>query len=233
MTTHNFYPSLLAVFTTSSFLLSSTVAWVPTRHLSPQTQWAVGKHTVLGMAAEPSLHGENSCFLPLAQLESDYYAPRIVQIAGAYPGITRQELEAVTSEPAAEIGQWTYDFSDPDGPQLGTVAIEGSNNVACAVDPVVIIAEHPSLGIELPKAVLEPVDLLVLVDRGVKTFAERKFMVLDDGTGQLTIGAYETKGDLPEGSEIVGRILLTQIPFLPCMQPSKTGFAEVDNYFSS
>jgi hypothetical protein len=27
-----------------------------------------------------SLHGENSCFLPLKQLDQDYYAPRIVQV---------------------------------------------------------------------------------------------------------------------------------------------------------
>ena len=31
------------------------------------------------------LHGDNSCFLPLRQLDQDYYAPRIIQIAGAYP----------------------------------------------------------------------------------------------------------------------------------------------------
>mmetsp|Transcript_19828 Transcript_19828/g.29102 ORF Transcript_19828/g.29102 Transcript_19828/m.29102 type:complete len:207 (-) Transcript_19828:269-889(-) len=154
------------------------------------------------------------------------------KIAGSYPGITRAELEAVSSEPAAEIGQWTYDFSDPDGPQLGTVAIEGSNNVACAIDPVVIIAEHFSLGIELSEVLKDPVDLVVMVDRGVKTFAERKFLVLDDGS-HLVIGAFQTKADLPEGYEIVGRVVLTQIPWLPCMQKTKTGFAEVDNYFSN
>lgn len=26
------------------------------------------------------IHGENSCFLPLKQLDQDYYAPRIVQV---------------------------------------------------------------------------------------------------------------------------------------------------------
>lgn len=27
-----------------------------------------------------SLHGDNSCFLPLKQLDQDYFAPRIVQV---------------------------------------------------------------------------------------------------------------------------------------------------------
>ena len=52
---------------------------------------------------------------------------------------------AVSSEEPAEPGQWTYDFSDPDGPQLGTVALEGSNVISTAVDPVVMIAEHTSV----------------------------------------------------------------------------------------
>mmetsp|Transcript_7984 Transcript_7984/g.10699 ORF Transcript_7984/g.10699 Transcript_7984/m.10699 type:complete len:223 (-) Transcript_7984:25-693(-) len=222
---------MIARLVSAALVASSAFAWapVPTRYAN-QKQYAAG-NTALRMA-EPSKHGENACFMPLMQLTEDYYAPRIVQIAGSYPGITRAELEAVSSEPAAEIGQWTYDFSDPDGPQLGTVAIEGSNNVACAIDPVVIIAEHFSLGIELSEVLKDPVDLVVMVDRGVKTFAERKFLVLDDGS-QLVIGAFQTKADLPEGYEIVGRVVLTQIPWLPCMQKTKTGFAEVDNYFSN
>lgn len=79
--------------------------------------------TRLAMGAA-NLHGQASCFLPLRQLDQEYYAPRIIQIAGAYPGITAEEFFAVKSEPSADDGQWSYDFSDPDGPQMGTVAIE-------------------------------------------------------------------------------------------------------------
>ena len=129
------------------------------------------------------------------------------------------------------MGQWTYDFSDPDGPQLGTVAIEGSNVVASAVDPVVIIAEHDSLAVPMPEAIKEAVDLVVLVDREEKGFAERKFLVLDAPGQGVTIGAFPSKADLPPDAEILGHVVIVQIPWLPSMKPTKTGFMEVDEYF--
>ena len=189
------------------------------------------------LAATPSLtsfgniHGQEACFLPLKQLGSDYYAPRIVQIAGAYPGLSRDEFLAVQSEPPADQGQWTYDFSDPDGPQLGTVALEGSNLIASCQDPVVVIAEHTSLGVELPKEVVDPVDLVVLVDRGKKAFGERKFLVVHTPDNGISIAAFASKQELPANAEILGQVELVQIPWLPCMQPSKTGFMEEDEYF--
>lgn len=144
----------------------------------------------------------------------DYLAPRIIQIAGAYPGLTRDEFFAVSSEPAPDKGQWTYDFSDPDGPQLGTVAIEGSQLVAECKDPVVIIGEHPSLGVELPEAIEGAVDLVLLVDRGLKEFAERRFMVLSNsGSDEVTIAAFGSKKEIPEGTEILGQVLMVQIPW--------------------
>ena len=165
-------------------------------------------------------------------LSHENYVLLSPKIAGAYPGLTREEFFAVTSEPSPDPGQWTYDFSDPDGPQLGTVAIEGSNVVATCEDPVVIIAEHFSLGVPLPEVIKEPVDLIVLVDRAKNRFAERKFLVLGlPGQERLTIGAFPTKQDLPEGSEVLGHVVLTQIPWLPSMKPTKSGFMEVDEYF--
>ena len=153
------------------------------------------------------------------------------QIAGAYPGITAEEFFAVTSEPPAPQGQWTYDFSDPEGPQVGTVAVEGSNRVASTEDPVVIIAEHLSLGVSLPEVIKDPVDLLVLVDRSKTTFAERRFLVVDVPGSDLEIKAYDTKAALPAGSSIVGHVVLVKIPWLPAMQPTRTGFSEADEYF--
>lgn len=146
--------------------------------------------------------------------------------------MTREDFFAVTSEPAAEPGQWSYDFSDPDGPQMGTVAVDGSNVVTACVDPVVIIAEHPSLGVPLPKEIENPVDLVVVVDRALKTFAERKFLVLDiPGESQLLIRAFATKAEMPPDATIIGQVELVQIPWLPSMTPTKTGFMEADEYF--
>ena len=154
------------------------------------------------------------------------------KIAGAYPGLTKDEFLAVTSEPAGEVGQWTYDFSDPNGPQLGTVAVEGSFVVHACADPVVIIAEHPSLGVSLPKTIENAVDLLVVVDRALTTFAERKFLVVQvPGEPEILIRAYPSKTDMPDGVTILGQVELVQIPWLPSMKPTKSGFMEVDEYF--
>mmetsp|Transcript_96933 Transcript_96933/g.279799 ORF Transcript_96933/g.279799 Transcript_96933/m.279799 type:complete len:217 (+) Transcript_96933:191-841(+) len=208
-----------------SILLQSAAAWTPAL-INPRSPTALFSSTTSG-----SLHGQNSCFLPLKQLDQDYFAPRIVQIAGAYPGLSKEDFFAVTSEPAPEQGQWTYDFSDPDGPQLGTVAIDGSNVVSSAEDPVVIIAEHSSLNVPLPPAIKDAVDLIVLVDRAKNYFSERKFLVLDVPGEGVKIEAYETKADMPSNCEILGHVILTQIPWLPSMKPTKTGFMEVDEYF--
>ena len=153
------------------------------------------------------------------------------KIAGSYPGVTREDYFAVTSEETPVQGQWTYDFSDPDGPQLGTVAIESSNVVACAEDPIVLIAEHTSIGVPLPDVITEPVDIIVLIDRAANTFAERKFLVLDSPERGVTIGAFPSRTDLPSDCEIIGQVVLCQVPWLPSMKPTKTGFLEADEYF--
>mmetsp|Transcript_27814 Transcript_27814/g.39123 ORF Transcript_27814/g.39123 Transcript_27814/m.39123 type:complete len:228 (+) Transcript_27814:163-846(+) len=177
-------------------------------------------------------HGEGSCFMPLVQLDQDFFAPRIIQIAGTYPGITAEQFNAVTSEAAAEQGQWSYDFSDPDGPQVGTVALEGNSVVAGCEDPVVIIAEHFAIGVPLPDVLEDPVDIICLVDRANKEFGERNFLVLElPGADELSIGAYASRSQFPEGATILGRVEIVQIPWLPCMKPTKTGIMECDEYF--
>lgn len=104
--------------------------------------------------------------------------------------------------------------------------------VAACEDPVVIIAEHFALGVPLPEVIKGAVDLIVLVDRAANRFAERKFLVFSvPGDNELKIGAYPTKEELPEGSEIVGQVVFCQIPWLPSMKATKSGFAEVDEYW--
>ena len=154
------------------------------------------------------------------------------QIAGAYPGLTRADLFAVSSEDAPEVGQWSYDFSDPEGPQMGTVAVDGSFVVSACDDPVVVIAEHTALGVTLSKEIENPVDLLVVIDRALKDFAERKFLVLDiPGEEEILIRAFASKAEMPADATIIGQVELVQIPWLPSMAPTKTGFMEADEYF--
>mmetsp|Transcript_5574 Transcript_5574/g.10593 ORF Transcript_5574/g.10593 Transcript_5574/m.10593 type:complete len:230 (-) Transcript_5574:742-1431(-) len=226
----------------TSFLIILTLAnmvyaWVnnPINNLSTRssTNISPSSKTKLFMStiSVGARHGENACFLPLEQCHEEYYAPRIVQIAGLYPGITKEEFKAVTSSPAAELGQWAYDFSDPDGPQMGTVALPGSEIIAACEDPVVIIAEHFALGVPLPDVLKDPVDLLVLVDRAKKGFSERKFLVVDVPGEGVLIKAFTTKSEIPEGSEILGRVDFVQVPWLPCMQKKRSGFMEDDQLY--
>mmetsp|Transcript_18863 Transcript_18863/g.26560 ORF Transcript_18863/g.26560 Transcript_18863/m.26560 type:complete len:129 (+) Transcript_18863:112-498(+) len=113
------------------------------------------------------------------------------------PGLNTKEYQAVTSKPPPEIGQWSYDFSDPTGPQMGTIAFLGSSILATCMDPVAIISEHSSLNIPIPPSIHGEVDLAVLVDRGMTSFAERRFLVYDfpekDGDDGVTIEAFQLK----------------------------------------
>jgi Rubisco Assembly chaperone C-terminal domain len=226
--------NLKQLLSTVIWIPTFSTAWIPIQHPN-NSQRAQQRRSLFATpfaTTKGNLHGENSCFLPLLQLDQDSFAPRIIQIAGAYPGVTSEEYFAVQSEPAAPQGQWTYDFSDPNGPQLGTVAIQGSQLLMDCVDPVVIIAEHPSMGVQLPSAIKEPVDLLVLVDRSKTGYADRNFLLLQIlGQDELAIAAFNTKADLPVGCEILGQVVLVQTPWLPSMTPTRTGFMESDEYF--
>ena len=59
-------------------------AWVPTQlavwssRIQRQQPTTLLQSTSLAMSG--SLHGQNACFLPLKQLDQDYYAPRIIQV---------------------------------------------------------------------------------------------------------------------------------------------------------
>lgn len=74
-------------------------------------------------------------------------------------------------------------------------------------------------------------DLVVLVDRAFNSFAERRFMVIDVPGSGVEISAFPSKAELPPNSEILGHVVLCQIPWLPSMKPTKSGFMEVDEYF--
>lgn len=156
-----------------------------------------------------------------------------LQIAGAYPGVDTDTYLSISSEPAAELGQWNYDFSDPTGPQMGTVALPGMTCTYETEDPVVLISDHIELGVTLPKELVDPVDLVVVCDRARRHFAERKFLVmeLEDSPGEITIAAFVSKGEMPPNAKILGHVTLVQIPWLPSMQKKKSGFMEEDELF--
>ena len=54
-------------------------AWAP---VNVKSDARAGYNLALGMSK--NLHGQNSCFLPLKQLDQDYYAPRIIQVRESF-----------------------------------------------------------------------------------------------------------------------------------------------------
>jgi hypothetical protein len=192
-----------------------------------------------------NMHGTNSCFLPLHQLEQDTYMPRIINIvSGIYPSndITVESIQMTPkSEYAPALGQWTYTFHTPpsnvndDVPVQASIALEGSNIVASCDDPIIVIAEHTALNILLPAAITEPVDLLVLIDRSKTYFSERKFLLFavsdPEQQPQVQIAAFHTRDEIPSNAVVLGHVEQVTIPWLPAMAPTKTGFLEADEYY--
>mmetsp|Transcript_23231 Transcript_23231/g.34585 ORF Transcript_23231/g.34585 Transcript_23231/m.34585 type:complete len:225 (+) Transcript_23231:106-780(+) len=219
-------------FITTLLLASYASAWItPQGTVRARNNISVMRSISPNQSMGGSLHGQDACYLPLDQLDQEYFSPRIIQIAGSYPGLTKEAFYAVNSEPPAEMGQWGYDFSDPDGPQMGTVAVRGCEVISTCEDPVVIICEHFSLGVPLPETLKDPVDLLAVVDRSKNRFGERKFLVLEMPGEGLVIRAFATKAELPESATILGQVVFVQIPWLPCMKKTKSGFMEEDELY--
>ena len=61
----------------------------------------------------------------------------------------------LSSNPFAELGQWNYDFSDPNGGQMGRVALPGMTFVYETEDPVILVVNHFELWVQLPEQLPE------------------------------------------------------------------------------
>lgn len=168
-------------------------------------------------------HGQNFHYLPVHRGSLEEHFPRIIPIAGVFPGITTEQLNAPYSSPAAPVGQWVYEFTDPEGPQLGTIALPGSTVMTDAVDPVALITNNTILGISC----IEDVEMIAVVDRGEKDFYSGDFFLFKDmNTNEFFIQWYEKLP--PNHIEILGKIIQCAIPLTEKMKPVETGFLEDD-----
>mmetsp|Transcript_37431 Transcript_37431/g.38113 ORF Transcript_37431/g.38113 Transcript_37431/m.38113 type:complete len:216 (+) Transcript_37431:162-809(+) len=167
------------------------------------------KSDALSMSYESKIgiHGTNFKFLPSLQPGQDEYFPRILHIAGVYPGITPEDLAAPMGGQTAPQGMWVYDFPDPDGPQLGTVAIPGSSAVHNCYDSVAIISNTQALGMNMGN---KPCEALVVADRGDTEFSPSEFFLFKTPDGNVSLGSME---DEEEGFTILARVALCVVPF--------------------
>lgn len=51
------------------------------------------------------------------------------------------------------------------------------------------------------------------------------------GQGELQIGAFVQKDEIPAGAKILGHVTFVQVPWLPGMQKKRSGFSEEDELF--
>ena len=157
------------------------------------------------------LHGDQSCFLPLQQLDDLSRWPRLLRVAGVYPGLTADEVAAPPPPaPAPEAGSWNYEFPDAHGADYGVVAVPGSDIVHGLADPVAVIASSGSLGLMIPEK-----EVLLVLDRGDTWYEERQFFAYADGAGNVSIrrmdGGYGE--DAPDGYTIAGRVGVINLPY--------------------
>ncbi|KAJ1450295.1 hypothetical protein M885DRAFT_532756 [Pelagophyceae sp. CCMP2097] len=200
---------MLATLITLAGCASALVA--PTRTLRSATAVSGAPVAVMPEVVE-GLHGSASCFLPLDQMQNTDRWPRLVRVAGAYPGLTAAELAAVPSPvPPAANGMWTFDFPDEQSATFGVVAMKGTDLLDALADPVVVVASSSSLGLSLP----EDTEVLVCIDRGDTLYDDRQFFAYADSAGDVTIRRMEDgDGDEPPvGWTIQGRVGFVKLPF--------------------
>ncbi|KAJ1423178.1 hypothetical protein B484DRAFT_451996 [Ochromonadaceae sp. CCMP2298] len=168
-------------------------------------------------------HGEDFKFLFVTRGSEEDHYPRIIPVAGTYPGITDEELRAPYCTPAAAPGQWAYQFPDPENASFGTVAVPGNIIVTEALDPVAVITTNTALGIKL----IEEVEMLVVVDRGDKGFNSADFYLFKDANGNTFI-RWLDRPDF-DAYDIMGKVMVCMVPFTDAMKRPKSGFLEDDD----
>lgn len=196
-------------------------------HRAPLRMVSTPTSPSLSMSQKRGLHGEDFKFLPAIRLDQDEYWPQILQIAGVYPQITYSELMTIAQQncPAPPQGYWAYDFSDPNGPQMGLVALPGSNRLAACVDPVVVITPSSALGYKGN----EDTEMMVVIDRGdITKLTESEFFVFRNSDDSLSINWCEGQPNMM--GDCVGKVALACSPYTAQMRAkSGSAFGEVGN----
>jgi hypothetical protein len=137
--------------------------------------------------------------------------------------MTPEDVLAPSQIPLGMPGKFTFDFSDPSGPQLGTVAVPGSDVLTFADDPVAIVTHNSHLGIKTTAE--EGIEIVAIVDRMDTKFNPDMFFVFRTPENTVDMGSMDT---LAPGYDILGRIILTMVPAMQGDKRASTGWLEED-----
>ena len=175
-------------------------------------------------------HGTGYRFMPLETVPKDT-APAVVCIAGAFPGLTRDQLAAPQPMPFAPPGSWNYHMLTGDAAPGGFVAVPGNQLLDGSPNTVAVVCMSRSLGLEFPDG--QEHEVLALIDRSDPAtfdpdeFDKGSFYAVSDPAGIISIRWYDV---IPEGHSICGRLLFTQMPHV--VRPGASqGFAEGSDEF--
>ena len=116
-------------------------------------------------------------------------------------------------------GSWTYDFSDPSGPQLGTIALPESDVMTDSIDPVAVITTNTALGIR----VVQEVEVVVVIDRGDRVHRSDLFYAFKTPDNRVAI---QWSDQIEPGYEVLGKVVLCTVPWVIGMKKQASGFLE-------
>ena len=180
-------------------------------------------NVLVASSTSSGVHGQGFRFLPQIRTGRTEHYPRILPVAGVYPGVTVEELLAPVPLPAAPQGTWTYDFSELTGGGGGKVAIPGSIVITEAVDPVVLVSTNTALCIQSKVEV----ESLIIVDRkDPAPFDPDCFYLFRTMNNELKVLWCNSP---PEDMEIMGKIVSVALPYVKANSKAQTGFAEEDD----
>lgn len=185
---------------------------------------------LFGAGRPDGVHGTGFRFMPMSMLP-DASSPSLICIAGAYPGLTAEQLETPQPLPFSPSGGWNYHRLTGDSVPTGFVVLPGSDLLDMHPNTIAIVCSSESLGLELPDNKIH--EVIALVDRSdaavsnPSEFVNSEFYAFADTEGKVHIRWFQ---DIPAGWRVLGRLLYTQLPFVK-KPGSSSGFAETSDDF--
>lgn len=179
---------------------------------------------------EEGMHGTGFRFMPLETIGAES-APAVVCIAGAYPGLTADQLARPQPVPFPAPGSWNYHMLTGDAAPGGFVALPGSHMLDTHPDTVAVVCASKALGLEFPDG--NEHEVIALIDRAdtatfdASAFDPQRFYAFADPEGNISIRWF---AEIPAGHTIKGRLLFTQMPFVKRANAGG-GFAEMSDEF--
>lgn len=136
------------------------------------------------------LHATGYRFMPVSTLP-DGPPVMIFAIAGAYPGLTAEQLQAPDPLPYPEEGKWNYHRLISDAILGGFVALPGAPPIMPHPNTVAVVCSSSSLGLETADG--QEHEVVALINRSDKAvgnpseFDSQVFYALADESGSVHI----------------------------------------------